>query len=486
MRAEYRRLLKLLPLALSIYVVLALFVLLMPSFLTWLSLLSALSLTIYFLLLLRFRSERWLRRGSRIPSLFSIALISLPFIFGFVAALEAYEVGASLALIVVATGLTITFWSSFLAVPLAVYHKCLESLDEASPIYPTLSVIVPAYNEEKVVARAIEALLEADYPSKEIIVVDDGSTDRTLAIASSYKGVKVLHKPNGGKYSALNFGLRFARGEIVVTVDADSIVGRDALKEIVKRFRDPKVAAVCGNIKVLNRVNWLTRCQALEYVTSINIFRRALDVFGAVTVVPGALGAFRRGVLEAGGLYDRDTLAEDFDVTVKTLKSGSIVQASSYAVAYTEAPQTLKDLYRQRMRWYRGNFQTIFKHRDAFTNPRYGFLQRLGFPFILISMGFIPFAGVAVWASAAIAILNGAYTYIASTLLLFTALQTLLSLLAIEIDEEDPRLVAYAPFFVVGYKHLIDAFTIKALFDILLKRRVNWTRAERIGQIRKQ
>jgi cellulose synthase/poly-beta-1,6-N-acetylglucosamine synthase-like glycosyltransferase len=256
--------------------------------------------------------------------------------------------------------------------------------------------------------------------------------------------------------------------------------------KMVKRFRDPKVAAVCGNIKVLNRVNWLTRCQALEYVTSINIFRRALDVFGAVTVVPGALGAFRRSVLGAGGLYDRDTLTEDFDMTVKTLKSGSIVQASSYAVAYTEAPQTLKDLYKQRMRWYRGNFQTIFKHRDAFTNPRYGFLQRLGFPFILVSMGFVPFAGMVVWASAAIAILNGAYTYIASMLLLFITLQTLLSLLAIEIDEEDPRLVAYAPFFVVGYKHLIDAFTIKALFDILLKRRVKWTRAERIGQIGKR
>ena len=483
--AERRRLLRLFLIAFTIFLVLALLVLLMPSFLTWLSFSIALTMAAYFLLLLRFRPKGLLRERKNIPSLFSITLLLLPFIFGAVVALEAYEAGISLVLIIVAAGLTLTFWSNFLAVPLAVYHKILEEQEKTPPIYPSLTVIVPAYNEEKVIARTIEALLEADYPNKEIIVVDDGSTDRTLEIASWYRkfGVKVYHKENGGKHSALNYGLKFARGEIIVTVDADSIVGRDALKEIVKRFRDPRVAAVCGNIKVLNRVNWLTKCQALEYVTSINIFRRAFDVFGAVTVVPGALGAFRKSILEAGGLYDRDTVTEDFDVTVKTLKTGSIVQASSYAVAFTEAPQTLRDLYRQRMRWYRGNFQTILKHRDAFINPRFGFLQRLGFPFILVSMAFVPFAGIAVWVSAIIAVVSGAYAYVATMALLFMTLQTLLSLLAIEIDGEDLRLLAYAPFFVIGYKHLIDAFIIKALFDILLKRKVGWTRAERVGKL---
>jgi cellulose synthase/poly-beta-1,6-N-acetylglucosamine synthase-like glycosyltransferase len=419
--------------------------------------------------------------GRHLPSPLSTVFLLLPFVFAGVVAFEGHEIGASLALIIVAMGLTITFWSNFLTVPLALYHKNLEAYEEPYPVYPLLSIITPAYNEEKVLARTIEALLEADYPNKEIIVVDDGSTDGTLAVASRYEGagVKVCHKENGGKWSALNYGLRFARGEIIVTVDADTIVGRRALKEIIKRFRDPEVAAVCGNIKVLNRVNWLTKCQALEYIVSINIIRRAFDVFGAVTVVPGALGAFRKSVLEAGGLYDKDTVTEDFDVTVKTLKSGSIVQASSYSLAYTEAPQTLKDFYRQRMRWYRGNFQTIFKHRDAFTNPRYGFLQRLGFPFIIVSMVFIPFASIAVWVSAVMALIEGAYAPVASVFLLFVTLQFLLSLLAIEMDDEDIRLVAYAPFFVIGYKHLVDILTIKALFDVLLKRRTEWTRAER-------
>jgi cellulose synthase/poly-beta-1,6-N-acetylglucosamine synthase-like glycosyltransferase len=421
-------------------------------------------------------------RGRHAPSAFSIILLLLPFIFGAGVAIEGYNVEASPILIIIAVGLTFTFFNNFFVVPLAVFHKIREGIEPSAPPY-LVSIIVPAYNEEKVIARTIEALLEADYPRKEIIVVDDGSTDRTFEIASRYSklGVKVCHKENGGKSSALNFGLRFARGEIIVTVDADSIVGRDALKEIVKSFRNKNVGAVCGNIKVLNTVNWLTRCQALEYVVSINLFRRAFDLFGAVTVVPGALGAFRRSMLEAGGLYDKDVVTEDFDVTIKTLKSGSIVQASSSAVAYTEAPQTLKDLYRQRIRWYRGNFQTIIKHKDAFTNPRYGYLQRLSFPFIIISMTFLPLAGMAVLASVVIAMINGKYMFVALLYLIFISLQTLISILAIEIDEEDLRLAAYAPFFVVGYKNLIDAFIIKAMLDVLLKRRVSWTRAERIG-----
>lgn len=479
-----RRSLELLLTAFCIYFVLILIALLIPSILTYISLCAALMLVIYFILI-RFAPRKPPKTGNRIPSLFSLTLLFLPFILGGAVALEAYEAGKSFILVIVAMGLTLTFWNNFLTTPLAVFHKISE-LKGGPSTYPTVSVIVPAYNEEKVIARTIEALLEVDYPSKEIIVVDDGSTDRTLEIASRYKkvGVKVCHKENGGKYSALNYGLKFARGEIIVVVDADTIVGKYSLKELVKNFSDPTVAAVAGNIKVLNRVNWLTRCQALEYITSINVFRRALDVFSSVTVVPGALGAFRRSTLDSVGLYDRDTITEDFDVTVKVLKAGSTVQASSYAVAYTEAPLTLKDLYRQRMRWYRGNFQTILKHRDAFTNPRYGFLQRLGFPFILVSMVFVPFAGIAVWASALIAIVNGEYSSVASMFLLFVTLQCLLSLLAIEIDDEDLRLIAYAPFFVIGYKQLVDVFTIKALFDVLLKRRIRWTRARRMGELR--
>jgi len=469
--------------------VIAIIVLLMPSIITWISVSFALLLTTFFLLFVPHAVTKRAFKKWKMPSIFFIIFMLLPFIFAFACAIEGCVLGFSLLLIVVGLGLTLTFWANFFTVPLAIYHKIQEGREKPSIVYPSISVIVPAYNEEKIIERTIESLLEADYPGpKEILIIDDGSTDRTLEIASRYKkaGVKVYHKENGGKSSALNYGLKFAKGEIIVTVDADTVVGRDALKEIVKKFNDPNVAAVCGNIKILNAVNWLTKCQALEYVVSINTFRRAFDIFGVVTVVPGALGAFRKTVLEAGGFYDKDTLVEDFDVTVKTLKSGAVVQASSNALAYTEAPQTLKDLYKQRMRWYRGNFQTILKHKDALINPRYGFLHMLGFPFILILMFFVPFAGMIIWASAIAAIIiEGAYVPIISLLLLFMVLQTTFSVIAIEIDGvEDLRLAAYAPFFVIGYKHLIDAFTIKAIFDVLLKRGFRWTRAERVGKVK--
>lgn len=306
-----------------------------PGLLALITFGSAALLVAYFLILMRVQPTKG---RSKVPPLLILAILILPLFFAAVAFLETYSITRSIASSVVALGLVFTFWSNFLAVPLAVYHKRIEREEPPLESYPLVSIIVPAYNEERVIARTLESLVEADYPNKEIIIVDDGSTDNTLAIASSYEkfGIRVYHKENGGKHSALNYGIRLSKGEIIVTVDADSIVGRDAIKGLVKKFRSEEVSAVCGNIKVLNRMNWVTKCQALEYIASINIFRRAFDLFGAVAVVPGALGAFRRSVLEAGGLYDPDTIVEDFDTTVKTLKAGRIVQASSEALAYTE------------------------------------------------------------------------------------------------------------------------------------------------------
>ncbi len=430
-------------------------------------------------------SER--TRSIAFPSFYTIMQTLLPIIFGVLMLYEGYRGLQLLPVELIPSGLTITFWYTFLTIPLAAYHKYRE-LREISTIprrYPSVTVIVPAFNEEKVIARTLEALIEADYPNKEIIVVDDGSTDRTLTIAMSYRdfGVKVFHKENGGKWSAINYGLRFAKGEIIVVVDADSIIGRDALKELVKRFSEPNVVAVCGNVKILNRTNFLTKCQALEYISSLSIYRRALDIARAVPVVPGALGAFRKSALEEVGFYDKDTIVEDFDITIKLLKMGDVVQASSNAFVYTEAPQTLKDLYRQRMRWYRGNFQVILKHPDTFLNPRYGVLQRFTMPYVLSSMIFLPIAGIVVLASAIYSVLIGAWLQVLKLFLIFIALQALMCLLAVEIDEEDRRLVVYSPFFVIGYKHLIDILNLKAFFEVFVfRRRVKWTRATRIGQ----
>ena len=180
--------------------------------------------------------------------------------------------------------LTLSFWQTMLFVPLAIRSAYRDSLISEPKVYPSMSILIPAYNEEKVIKNTIESIIQSDYPKKEIIVIDDGSKDRTLEIAKQYKNeIKVLHKENGGKASALNHGLLFTKGEIIVIVDADTIIGRNALKSIAKGLSDEKVAAVAGNIKIRNKVNWLTWCQALEYLSAIQIMRRALDYFGAIT-----------------------------------------------------------------------------------------------------------------------------------------------------------------------------------------------------------
>ncbi len=454
-----------------------------PSFLAYgIGVGSAFIVIIHFILSANTRKKRVGRAAFWIPLLsLSLLFICLPVIFA--AALYLWNI-FSFTTWLLLISLTIIFYYNFLAVPLAIYHKRRElKQPDSLNHFPSISILIPAYNEEKVLRRAIETALEANYPYKEIIVIDDGSTDRTYQIAQEYgdSGVKVIHRPNGGKAVAINHGLRFARGEIIIIVDADSLVGKNTLIKLVQPFHDPEVAAVAGNIKVLNRMNWLTKCQALEYIASINIYRRALDVFGSVTVVPGALGAYRREVLEGSGCYDPDTLVEDFDVTMKTLKTGKVVQASASAIAYTEAPQTLDGLIRQRLRWYRGNFQALWKHRDAAFNSRYGFLQKLAFPFLIISMIYMPFAGLATIVVAVLTVLSGSGLILLPTLLFFALLQFLICLLSIELDNEDKKLVLYAPLFVFGYKQICDFTMIKGLIDVIFRKGLKWTSVQRTG-----
>ena len=443
----------------------------------------ALILIIHFVSSMATKKKRMGRVAFWIPVVsLSLLFIVLPAFFAAVLYLSGMF---SLITWILLISLIVIFYINFVSVPLAIYQKRQEIKQAAYLSYcPSVSILIPAYNEEKVLGKAIETALEASYHNnKEIIVIDDGSTDRTYEVAEGFcnRGVRVIHRPNGGKSVALNHGLLFARGEIIIMVDADSLVGKNTLIELVQPFKDTEVASVAGNIKVLNRMNWLTRCQALEYIANINVYRRALDVFGSVTVVPGSLGAYRREVLEGSGFYDPDTLVEDFDVTIKALKTGKVVQSSSSAIAYTEAPQTLGGFIKQRLRWYRGNFQAVWKHRDAAFNARYGFLQKLAFPFLVVSMLFTPFAGLVVLASAAIAILNGTGLMLVPIFIYFCLLQLLLSLLAIELDGEDKKLALYTPFFIFGYRQICDFTMIKGFIDVLFRRRLKWTSVQRIG-----
>jgi cellulose synthase/poly-beta-1,6-N-acetylglucosamine synthase-like glycosyltransferase/peptidoglycan/xylan/chitin deacetylase (PgdA/CDA1 family)/spore germination protein YaaH len=242
----------------------------------------------------------------------------------------------------------------------------------ASDFKPAVTVIIPAYNEEKVIERTVRSVLASDYPTLRTIVVDDGSPDATAQVVREkfwseirQGRVVLLTKPNGGKASALNYGLEHTDDEIYVGIDADTMIAPRAVSLLVAHFADPKIGAVAGNAKVGNRVNLWTRWQALEYITSQNFERRALNVFGAVSVVPGAIGAWRREAVREAGGYHTDTVAEDADLTMCLLENGWRVVNEDRALAFTEAPTTASGLMRQRFRWSFGVLQAVWKHGAA-------------------------------------------------------------------------------------------------------------------------
>ncbi|NDB63392.1 MAG: glycosyltransferase [Nitrosopumilaceae archaeon] len=379
--------------------------------------------------------------------------------------------------------LTLSFWQTMLFVPLAIRSAAREESLQDPKVWPRISVIVPAYNEEKVIQTTIESLLATDYPDKEIIVVDDGSKDNTLNLAMNYKEkIKVIHKENGGKASALNQGLLYTTGDIVTIVDADTIIGNSSLKHIARAMTESNVAAAAGNVKIRNKTNWLTWCQSLEYLSGIQIMRRGLDYFGAITIVPGALGAFRKKNLEEAGTYHKDTLVEDFDATLKVLRSGMIVNGSNKAVAYTQAPPTFGDFYKQRKRWYRGNLQVLKRHSDILLNPRFGYLHSLSYPLMAIHMLVVPFASFLVWAFAIYQIMQGDYFFVAYTLGMYITLQYLLSAMAVRMDKDDKKMILYSIFLVIGYKQIIDWMQIKAVIEEIFGKKAIWTSAQRVKQ----
>lgn len=260
----------------------------------------------------------------------------------------------------------------------AVIDRVRKRKNYATPEYaPRAAVLIPAYNEEKVIVRTIRSVMMSTYKNIRIIVIDDGSTDNTYEVArNAYPTdiasgrLTVLTKPNAGKAEALNYALERFDEEIYVGIDADTVIAHDAIARLVPHFANPQIGAVAGNAKVGNRVNLWTRWQALEYITSQNFERRALDLFDVVTVVPGAIGAWRTSAVKVGEGYHPDTVAEDADLTMNLLEQGYSVIYEDQALAFTEAPVNADGLMRQRFRWSFGILQAIFKHRGAFSKHR--------------------------------------------------------------------------------------------------------------------
>ena len=353
------------------------------------------------------------------------------------------------------------------------------------PFAGTVSVVVPAYNEETVIARTVETLLAQEPPVLEVVCVDDGSRDRTLAVLRErFEGnprVRILAKPNGGKSSALNLGFSEARGEVVVALDSDTLFARDTVARLTAPFSDPRVAAVAGNAKVGNRINRLTRWQALEYVTAQNLERRAWDLAAAVPVVPGAVGAWRRAAVLAEGGFHEDTLAEDTDLTLRLIARGLRVVYAEYALAYTEAPETARTLLKQRFRWTYGVLQACWKHKSRLFRPGGGVLGWLILPAFAIYQFLVPLVAPLVDLLFLVALLRGNALATVGYYLLFFALDLLLSATAVLLEGEDMNLLLGLFVQRVVYRQILWVALVKSLWNAVAGFAVGWGKLARTG-----
>ncbi|MCS7138636.1 MAG: glycosyltransferase [Crenarchaeota archaeon] len=245
-----------------------------------------------------------------------------------------------------------------------------------------ISVIIPAHNEEKTIASCIESVLENKYPWKQIIVVDDGSTDNTYKIASRYRSrITLLTRSKSSmKAYALNYGLRAATGDIVVTVDADTVIAWDFLSFVAKYFSDPFIVAASGNLRVSNySSNLLTKLQSLEYVIAFDIGRRLQSFFNTLLIIPGAVGVMRKSILESLGGFD-PFIGEDFDVTLKMHKVKGKIIFMPETYAWTEVPENWRSWMKQRIRWHRSQIRMLIRHSNLFFRRQFGPPGLIGAP----------------------------------------------------------------------------------------------------------
>ncbi len=351
------------------------------------------------------------------------------------------------------------------------------------PVREPVSVIVPAYNEEAGIEATLRSLLASRYPC-EIIVVDDGSTDGTAAIVERYAGagVRLVRQANAGKPAALNAGIARARSRILVLMDGDTVFAPDAVGRLVQPFADPGVGAVSGNAKVANRTGLLGRWQHIEYVVGFNLDRRFYDLAGCMPTVPGAIGAFRREALaDVGGLSD-ETLAEDTDLTMAIVRAGWRVVYQQDAIAWTEAPASLGQLWKQRYRWSYGTMQAMWKHRGSvFETGGSGRLGRRGLPYLLLFQIVLPLLAPLVDVFALYGLLFGDAARMAAVWLGFLVVQTAAGWYAFTLDRERHRVLWSLPLQQFVYRQLMYLVLIQSVVTAVVGTRLRWQRMDRRG-----
>ncbi len=368
-----------------------------------------------------------------------------------------------------------------------------------------VSIVIACYNEEKIIKKTIESALMSSYDNIEIIVVNDGSTDKSLSILKENfqgnKKVRILSIPNGGKANAINHALGFCKGEYIFSIDADTIVLPETLQNLLQGMT-PNVGAIAGNIQVGNDNNLLTKNQRLEYISAQNFDKIGYQVLNTIMVVPGALGLWRKKAIFEAGFYHTDTLAEDADLTIRIIKKGWKVKYDSKAIALTEAPETISSFIKQRVRWSYGTLQTAFKHRDMLFNRKYGWFGFVIIPEIILSNIFLLVTAVnnlflLTLFVKIVSTFIGADIYIGSFfesadvyailfyLVLFLSLYLLTVLLAMVRDKSKNKwyLLLYIPFNIYLYRQLIWVISFWVLVKAIKGKRAFWNHFEKRGNM---
>jgi cellulose synthase/poly-beta-1,6-N-acetylglucosamine synthase-like glycosyltransferase/peptidoglycan/xylan/chitin deacetylase (PgdA/CDA1 family) len=402
---------------------------------------------------------------------------------GLLLALRASDVLVTVVRWAVLPLLVLVLVRTFFVVALARRHVRLSARRIIGAEHlPAVSVLVPAYNEEVGIESAVRSLIGSDYPAPlEVLVIDDGSTDRTAEIVRGLglPTVRLVQQANGGKAAALRTGTREAAHDVLVMLDGDTVFEPATIRALVQPLRDPRVGAVSGNVKVGNRRGLLGRWQHLEYVAGFNLDRRLLDLLHCITTVPGAAGAFRRDAVEAAGGMSTDTLAEDTDVTMGILRAGYRVVHEERARAWTEAPSTWNDLWKQRYRWAYGTLQVVWKHKRALVERER--LGRIALPMLLLFQVVLPLMAPVIDVFVVYGLVSGHARAVLLTWGGYLLLQVLLGAYALRLDKESLRPLWALPLQQVVYRQVMYLVVIQSMVSALSGIRLPWHKLERTG-----
>lgn len=361
--------------------------------------------------------------------------------------------------------------------------KVTAATVEVGAYLPPVSIIVPAYNEEVGIAAAVRSLAGNDYPTLEVIVVDDGSTDGTADVVAKIADprVRLIRQANAGKPAALNTGIAAASHDVLVMVDGDTVFEPDTIRNLVAAMADPTVGAVAGNTKVGNRGGLLGRWQHIEYVIGCNLDRRMYEALECMPVVPGAIGAFRREALTRVGGVSSDTLAEDTDLTMAIHRAGWRVVYEPRARAWTEVPATLRQLWRQRYRWAYGTMQAIWKHRGALRERSP--LGLIALPWMAFTQVVLPLLSPAFDVFALYGVLFLDPVRYIGYWVAFNILGLLIGAYAFRLDGESPRSLWALPLQQFVFRQLVYLVVFESVVSALAGTRLRWHKLTRTGDV---